>query len=79
MNPRIRRVLKKREPKLVENVKRSLIVKGAKTSEVISTVLKDLVRGACTPVTLLGALLLCGTRADSGDAGFGVVCARSTC
>ena len=37
------RVMKKKEPKIVENTKVALLLKGLKTSEVVSTALKDLV------------------------------------
>mmetsp|Transcript_12177 Transcript_12177/g.15960 ORF Transcript_12177/g.15960 Transcript_12177/m.15960 type:complete len:304 (+) Transcript_12177:55-966(+) len=39
---RVKRALKKKEPKLIENTKQSLILRGKKTSEVINTTLKDI-------------------------------------
>lgn len=41
-NQRSKRALQERAPKLVENVKRSIVLKGPKASQVISQVLRDL-------------------------------------
>lgn len=41
-NQRAKRALKQRAPKLVENVKKGLLLKGPKTSEVVTKALKDI-------------------------------------
>eukprot|EP00455_Lapot_gusevi_P051794 TRINITY_DN7807_c0_g1_i3.p1 TRINITY_DN7807_c0_g1~~TRINITY_DN7807_c0_g1_i3.p1 ORF type:complete len:351 (-),score=80.01 TRINITY_DN7807_c0_g1_i3:8-1060(-) len=41
-NQKAKRALERRAPKLVENVKKSLVLKGTKTSEVVTLALKDL-------------------------------------
>ena len=42
-NQRAKRALEKREPKIVENDKIAMFIKGGRTSEIITQVLKDLV------------------------------------
>ena len=42
-NQRVKRALQKREPKIVENDKHALFLKGGRTSETIAEALKDLV------------------------------------
>jgi hypothetical protein len=42
-NKRVERVLKKKEPKVVENVKNAMFLKGPSSSELITQVLKNLV------------------------------------
>ena len=39
----MKRALEKREPKIVENDKNALFIKGGRTSETIANALKDLV------------------------------------
>ncbi len=41
---RAKRALEKRSSKVVENTKKSLVLKGSKTSDLITHALKDLVR-----------------------------------
>eukprot|EP00823_Brevimastigomonas_motovehiculus_P006900 TRINITY_DN5922_c0_g1_i1.p1 TRINITY_DN5922_c0_g1~~TRINITY_DN5922_c0_g1_i1.p1 ORF type:complete len:360 (-),score=87.23 TRINITY_DN5922_c0_g1_i1:369-1448(-) len=41
-NPRVKRILRAREPKIVENVKKCLLLKGTKTSALVSDALKEL-------------------------------------
>ena len=44
MKARVERLLKKREPLIVENTKKSLFIRGHKTSQFINDTLKDMVR-----------------------------------
>jgi len=41
-NQRVKRFLENREPKAVENTKSAMFIRGEKTSEIITQVLKDL-------------------------------------
>ena len=45
-NQRVKRALTKREPKLIENDKQTMIIKGGNTSEIVTSCLKDIV---CIP------------------------------
>ena len=42
-NQRVKRALEKRDPKLVENDKTTMVIKGGHTSDTVSEALKDLV------------------------------------
>ena len=42
-NQRVKRALEKRAPKLIENTKTALFIRGGHTSETVSHVLKDFV------------------------------------
>jgi hypothetical protein len=41
---RTRRLMKKRDPKIIEGPKNTLIIRGQKTSDIINETLKDLVK-----------------------------------
>ena len=43
-NQRVKRALEERAPKLVENEKSAMFIRGGRTSETVTQVLKDLVR-----------------------------------
>jgi len=43
LKPRVKRILEKRAPKVVENVKTALFLKGEKSSETLNTLMRDLV------------------------------------
>ena len=43
-NARVRRVQREREAKLVENVKKCLMLHGTKSSDIVNSALRDLVR-----------------------------------
>lgn len=42
-NQRVKRALEHREPKLIENVKNAMFIRGGNTSEVVTQTLKELV------------------------------------
>lgn len=42
-NQRVKRALEHREPKLIENVKTAMFIRGGNTSEVVTQTLKELV------------------------------------